>query len=172
MHPLRHLQGVRVAAYYENSPIEPAIHALKYYNHKAIAAILGQTLSEAYQRYQLRADVVAPVPLHPARYHERGYNQSELLAQELTLRLNISLDTTSLQRHKRTSSQVKLSAAERQQNVAGAFSCRGQAFAGQQVLLVDDVYTTGATMDACAAVLLQAGGAAAVWGLALARPVL
>ncbi len=167
-HPLKFINGIRAAAFFEDNPIRPAIHALKYNNHKAIADTLAQLLYDACQRHNLTFDVIMPVPLHKSRYKTRGYNQSELLARGLSRRLNIPLDTRTLVRTKKTKSQMTLGAEERQQNVAGAFTTKPGRPLAQQILLIDDVCTTGSTLDACAAALTTSG-AATVWGLTLAK---
>lgn len=166
--PLKYIDGIRAASSFKNNPIRPAIHFLKYNNRKAVAAILGKILSDAYHRYGLSADVIVPVPLHPARLRERGYNQSELLARNVSRILSLPINTTTLQRVRQTKSQMELGAEERYLNVAGAFICRDNALASQRVLLIDDVCTTGSTLAACADALKQ-GGVAAVWGLTLAK---
>lgn len=166
--PLQHIDAIRSAAYFEDNPMRPAIHFLKYRNHKAVAAVLGQILANTCNRYQLAADVIMPVPLHPSRLRERGYNQSELLAKTMGRLLDLPVNTTILHRLKKTKSQMKLAAAERRQNVAGAFGCRSKQYTGQIVLLIDDVCTTGSTLDACAWALKQSG-VARVWGVTLAK---
>lgn len=166
--PLQFIDGIRSASYFEDNPIRPAIHFLKYRNHKAVVAVLAKILAQAYQRYGLVADVIVPVPLHPARLRERGYNQSELLAQILSQKLGLLLNVKSLQRTRQTKSQMTLGSHERHHNVAGAFSCADTDVAGQKVLLIDDVCTTGSTLDSCAETLKQSG-VASVWGLTLAK---
>ncbi len=166
---LQNIDGMRAVSYFENNPIKSAIYALKYHNHKAVATILAQLLADAYQRYHLKADVIVPVPLHISRYQERGYNQSELLAKELSRRLDLPLNSVNLSRIRKTDVQAKLGGvAERRLNVSNAFSCNGKSLSGQHVLLVDDVCTTGSTLDACA-VALKAEGVNSVWGLTLAK---
>jgi ComF family protein len=165
--PLLDIDGIRSASFFEDNPIRSAIHFLKYRNHQAVAAVLGQILAEAYQRYRLLAQVIVPVPLHAARLRERGYNQSELLARQIGYRLNLPVNTSALQRTRSTQSQMTLGYEERHRNVSGAFTCAA-SLTGQTVLLVDDVCTTGSTLDACAQALKSAG-AAAVWGLTLAK---
>lgn len=168
-HPLKSLNGIRVAAFFEDNPIRPAIHALKYRNHQAVADKLAQLLHDAYRRYNMAADVIIPVPLHSSRYKERGYNQSELLARGLSRYLNIPLDTRTLVRTRKTKSQMKLGSEERHQNVSGAFAVKETSLKLRQVLLIDDVCTTGSTLDACAAALKTTGAATTVWGLTLAK---
>ena len=115
---------------------------------------------------RLSPDVIAPVPLHGRRERERGYNQSSLLAREVSRRAGIG-SAQALRRTRDTPSQTAMSIEERRRNVDGAFECAGDV-RGRRVLLVDDVVTTGATMSACAATL-KAAGATRVWGLAFAR---
>ena len=162
------IDGMRAASRFSDNPIRPAIHFLKYHNHRAITAILGKILVDAYRRYHLNVEVIVPVPLHPSRLRERGYNQSELLAREVGAVLNLTVNTDGLQRTRKTKPQVELSIDERRQNVVNAFACDNQKLAGQQVLLIDDVCTTGSTLDACAAALKKSG-VVSVWGLTLAR---
>ncbi len=166
--PLSFIDGIRAAAYFENNPIRPAIHFLKYRNHKAAASILGQVLADTYRRYNLSAEVIVPVPLHPSRLRERGYNQSDLLAKQLAELLDLPVSATTLQRTRKTASQMELKADERHQNVANAFVCRSGELLDQSVLLIDDVCTTGATLDACACALKEKG-VACVWGITLAK---
>jgi ComF family protein len=128
---------------------------------------LGQILVDTLRHYEFKPDVVMPVPLHASRFKERGYNQSELLAKPVAAWFNIAVDTRTLQRVRQTKTQMELNLKERHQNVLDAFACRDKVD-GQKVLLIDDVCTTGSTLDACAAALKQ-GGAAAIWGLTLAR---
>lgn len=167
-HPLQFMDGIRSASYFEDNPIRSAIHFLKYRNHKAVVMAPAKILAEAYQRFQLVADVIVPVPLHPARLRERGYNQSELLAGELSRLLGLLLNAKTLQRTRQTKSQMTLGSDERHRNVAGAFSCVDKDLTGQRILLIDDVCTTGSTLDSCAETLKQ-NGVASVWGLTLAK---
>lgn len=112
-----------------------------------------------------------PVPLGKQRLRERGYNQAALLAQPLAHELQLTYNPHILIRVKETKSQVELSFEERQDNVKDAFRANHPEIKGKQILIVDDVATSGATMNACADALMRAG-AEAVIGLALARPVL
>lgn len=110
-----------------------------------------------------------PVPLHPKKLRERGYNQSGLLAKQLGLFLGLPVIENSLKRKRNTPPQTKIiSRDERWRNVSDAFVCNGGDVKGRNVLLIDDVCTTGATLDACAQALKSAG-AISVWGLTLAR---
>jgi len=149
-------------------PLRPAIHALKYENNTALAAPLGSMMVELWRRGGApQADLILPVPLHTRRQAERGYNQSRLLARVLGRGVGVPVDEHTLIRERPTLPQVGLDVTERRQNVEGAFACRGD-LRGKTVVVVDDVCTTGATLEACAAAL-RAGGAAGVWGFTLAR---
>jgi ComF family protein len=161
------LDGLRAAAYFGGS-LREAIHAFKYNGVRALAGPLGEILYDGYLRHAIHADVLVPVPLHDARHSQRGFNQSLLLAQELARRSGLAVGQAGLLRTRDTRSQVGLGAAERRANVHEAFAWQGGSLASRRVLLIDDVCTTGATMEACAAPLYLAG-ALSVWGLTLAR---
>ena len=151
--------------------VRRAVHQLKYGHFKALAAPLGQLLAEYVRLEVVAADVLVPVPLHSRRLRERGYNQSALLAAEVGKLNGTPVVEGSLVRLRHTKAQVKTAGAEeRQRNLSGAFCCRDERLSGKRVLLVDDVCTTGATMNSCAIALREAG-ASSVWGLALAREV-
>jgi ComF family protein len=166
--PLTYIDGVRVASYYEDNPIRSAIHALKYRNHKGLVTCLGEILAQAYRQQHLEADVVVPVPLHRSKLKERGYNQSELLAKEVCRLLKLPINTVTLQRFRKTKSQMTLGTGERHKNVAHAFLCNDKQLQNQRVLLIDDVCTTGSTLDFCAAALKESN-VISVWGLTLAK---
>jgi len=151
--------------------IRTAIHQLKYRNLRAITPALAILMNEYLEANHLDVDVIVPIPLHHKRIRERGYNQSALLAKELGILVQLPVDEESLVRDKYVLPQARTnSVEERRLNVAGVFSCHGNNLQGKKVLLVDDVATSGATMNACAAVLKSAG-AMNVWGLALAREI-
>jgi ComF family protein len=117
-------------------------------------------------------DLVAPVPLHPAHQRERGYNQADLLARVFGRMIGMPVGAVGLRRVRHTRSQMSLNAADRRENVHAAFSYQARdnvhGVSGQRVLIVDDVCTTGSTLEACS-VALKAAGAAGVWGFTLAR---
>ena len=161
------MERLRSVFYFERQ-LRGAMHRLKYRGQAALATPLGQEMAAYWLRDPVPADVVVPVPLHTARLRERGHNQASLLAREVARVAGMRLDEETLVRIRATASQVGLSASERKNNVRGAFRCRDGALAGRQVLLVDDVCTTGATLDAAAMALLI-GGAGMVQGLTLAR---
>ena len=171
-HGASHLLLARAAALH-TYPLREAIHALKYENRPELAAPLARYLVAVFRSAPWDAlpqpiDAVVPVPLHARRHEERGYNQSELLAAGLCRAAGLPLEPAWLQRTQDTRRQVGLSAAERKQNVAGAFTASSRV-AGHTLLLVDDVYTTGATLKSCAEAAIAAG-ARAVYALTLAIP--
>lgn len=149
-------------------PVTKVIHKLKYNGQFGLGQPLGDLMLRGWPRWRPEPDLLIPIPLHAARQKIRGYNQATLLAQQLGQALNLPVNTTTLKRTRDTQPQVHLSAAERLSNVAGAFTAVDNHIAGQTILLIDDVYTTGATMSAAATTLLQAG-AAYVSGYCLAR---
>lgn len=161
------IDGIRAVAYFEGS-LRHAVHRFKYYGMHALARPLAELLIEYQEDNQLPADVIVPVPLHPDREAERGYNQAGLLAQALGRRMRLPTAETALTRVRATSPQVTLDAQERRSNVADAFRAERRDVVGRRILLIDDVCTTGATMEACSQAL-KAEGARSVWGLTLAR---
>jgi len=115
--------------------------------------------------------ILVPVPLHRRRLKERGYNQSALLASELGRQINLFVLENSLVRLQDTPSQARTtSAEERRRNVAGAFACADLRLKGKKVILIDDVATTGATIEAAAEALRNVS-ASSVWALTLAREI-
>ncbi len=167
---LTEIDGIR-SIFPFNGVVRQAILQFKYQNVKALAAPLAQLMGKYLHTHPLPADTLVPVPLHPRRLRERGYNQSSLLARELGKLASLPIVEGSLIRLKNTPPQTRTnSAAERLANVVGAFTCRDQRLEGRRILLIDDVCTSGATLDACATAL-KAAGATSVWGLTLAREV-
>jgi ComF family protein len=163
------LEGLRSPYVFQEGARE-LVHALKYNYYSALASPMGELMARYLQDTPLPADVLVPVPLHPRRQRARGYNQSLLLAREVSRRLDLPLAAEALVRRRDTPPQARaVEADDRRLNVAGAFDCRPGAVAGRRVLLVDDVTTTGATLDACARALLAQGGASSVWALTFAR---
>ena len=148
-----------------------AIHQLKYRNLRALAQPLAKLLNNYLGTNPMPGEVLVPVPLHHKRLRERGYNQSSLLTKELGKLTNLPVVDDCLIRLRHAPPQARTSTVdERRSNVAGAFTCRDRRLQDKQVLLIDDVSTSGATLDACAAAL-KAAGATAVWGLVLAREI-
>lgn len=149
--------------------VRDAIKRLKYHGEQERAADLGDYLAEALASARLNVAGVVPVPLHAEREAERGYNQCQLLAAQLAARAGLPL-LAGLERTRWTVPQAQLRAEYRAKNLAGAFAWSGDDLAGKTIVLVDDVISTGATVDACAEAL-KAAGAARVIALAQGRGV-
>ena len=162
-----HYRTMRAALAYDDIS-KPMVLGMKHGARKDGVAVFANWMVEAVAFAQ-DADVVIPVPLHWTRLWARGYNQAGWLAQAIATRLGKPFAPLTLLRKRRTPSQNGLSSLGRARNVEGAFVV-AQNIRGKRILLVDDVYTTGATINACAKVLLRAG-AFDVDGVALARVV-
>jgi ComF family protein len=164
--PLR-IDGIRAVGYLEG-PLRTAIHRFKYSGVRGLAVPLGRLALESLLRYDLPVDTVVPVPLHGNRVRERGYNQASLLARQIGEAGGLSVVDDVLVRVRSTIPQVGLSAQRRRENVRDAFLCTSDLLQERSVLLVDDVCTTGATLEACSVALREAG-VGVVWGFVLAR---
>ncbi len=150
-------------------PVDRLIQALKYRQQLALAPLLAELLGEATQLAP-RPDLLVPLPLHPERARERGFNQTTEIARPLARALGLPLDTACLARSRNTAPQASLPLTARQGNVKGAFSCAG-ALAGKHVALLDDVMTSGATLSEAASALKRAGAAeVSLWVVARALP--
>ena len=151
-------------------PLKNLIHQFKYHKHVCLIKPLGDLLIGFLQQDIItEIDVVVPVPLHWKKKKERGFNQSELMAKKICKKLSLPISINNLRRVKNTSSQTLLSRLQRQKNVNGAFKVKNpETFLKKNVLLVDDVLTTGITASECARTLKNAG-AKEVYLLALAR---
>ncbi len=147
------------------------IHQLKYKGLRSLALPLATILRDYLAANPVAADVIVPVPLHPKRLNQRGYNQSALLARELATLSRLPLNSSCLVRVRHKPPQAKTnSVQQRRENVVDAFSCRDSSLKEREVLLIDDVSTSGATLDACAKAL-KVAGAKKVCGLTFAREV-
>ena len=150
-----------------------AIHRFKYRGRIGVGDLLGDIMADfAEKAWEMKVfDRVLPVPLHPQRLRERGFNQAVVLARSLSKRCGLPLDLTALRRSRITPPQVGLHRKERSANVHGAFAvAHPERISGRRLLLVDDVYTTGSTLTECARVLIQTK-AESVAILTLARAV-
>jgi ComF family protein len=165
--PIGPLAGLRSAAFFEG-PLQSAIHSLKYKGDIILADTLALRLARVPLDTPLAGCLVVPVPLGEARLKSRGYNQAALLARGYAELCGLRCAPNAARRWRETGTQVGLSPAERQANVAGAFEGNARMAGGRTIILVDDVCTTGATLSACAAALIAAG-ATAVRGLTLSR---
>ena len=139
--------------------LRQVILLVKFQRHERLARRLGEKLMDTLTQEEelLKSTRIVPVPLHRTRKRERGFNQAEVLAKELAELARIPLDRDSLRRTRFTLPQTGLSPSARRKNVRGAFDVRGSQLRGHTVLLVDDVMTTGATVNACARSLKQSG---------------
>lgn len=142
----------------KGSAFQKLLHALKYKGNKEIGERMGQYAAiDLIESDDFRTvDVIIPVPLHPSKYRKRGYNQSEWIGKGLALILNKPQDNSTLQRTKENTTQTKKSVFERYENTQGIFECTDHAsLIGKHVLIVDDVLTTGSTLEACIRALLE-----------------
>ena len=162
------VDGIRAPFKFEGLMRE-AVHQLKYKNLRSLATPLAELLYNYLTHYPLPGEFLVPVPLHRKRLRERGYNQSLLLTYKLGKLLKVPVVDSCLARVSYVLPQAQTkSAAERFENVRGAFSCLNSQLHNTRVILIDDVSTSGATLDACASVLKLAG-VLSVWGVTLTR---
>lgn len=189
------LSGIIVAVYYEEGPTKEMIHNFKYNHALGLKKVLANLLVEAYRRHCEQPGVIASgsaaihrdrllwltprndntlvtfTPLHHRRLAERGFNQAELLAQTVSKRLKIPCESL-LIKTKSTKRQVGLTGDIRRKNLTGAFKvhkvCKVKILRGKKILIIDDITTTGTTLNECAKIL-RAAGAKEVWGLVVSR---
>lgn len=160
---------MRTALVYQ-SPLREAIHKLKYKHDIGLGEALSFYLIELYDKLNWKIDLIVPVPLSPSKKQERGYNQSALLAWPLAIARGIQFQPAAVARIRNTRPQVELSARERRENVKDAFLARAELVSAKRVLVVDDVTTTGSTIQACCKAI-RAAGAKEVFAMTLARAV-
>ena len=164
--------GVRIRAALRYSGIVPrALYRFKYFGRESLARSFAELMTPtAAQAYADPIDALIPVPLHPSAQRKRGFNQADLLARSLASQLQVPVLTHALRRHRRTRAQHGLSRLARLRNMAEAFTTGPEAShtKGKNVLLIDDVCTTGSTFVACAAAL-SAARPRRIQGFALAR---
>jgi len=145
-----------------------AIHRLKYHNDIGISEELARPLQSLLIEQAWQLDIITAVPLNRKRLRERGYNQSALLARWVSLVTRIPFIPGVIIRNRDTATQVGLHAQQRHDNVTGAFTAIPEIARGRSIVIIDDVTTTGATLQACASAL-QSAGALTIYGLTLAR---
>jgi competence protein ComFC len=161
------LTGVVVFGYHDGV-LKDAVHAVKYDFITELAEPLGVLLAlSLYAKFGNSQVQIVPIPLHRRRLAQRGFNQSELMARAVAERLMVPV-ATDLVRTKNTTPQVELSGKARRENMNGVFSWKGQPLMGKTVLIVDDVATTGTTLNEAARVL-RGAGARQVWGAVVAK---
>ncbi len=154
-------------------PLRQVVQRFKYGRKVSLGKPLGRLMARGCQEFlsQCGADLIVPVPLHPKRLRWRGFNQSLLLARQVSRAYGLPVDPFTLVRAKETVAQTQLSEEERRKNVREAFALRaGGALKQKTILLIDDVYTSGATLNECSRVLIR-GGVRKVHVLTLARAV-
>jgi ComF family protein len=154
-------RGTAFFFFQKGSPFQKLLHSLKYKGNKEIGQLLGRyaavDLLDSVDFTSI--DVVIPVPLHPKKYKVRGYNQSEWIGKGLSEILEVPQDTITLYRIRENTTQTKKTVFERYENTEGIFELSDStSLAGKHVLLVDDVLTTGSTLEACVRVLLEIEG--------------
>lgn len=151
-----------------NGPLSNAIQKLKYKRDISLGIVLARPILDLFTTLSWNIDCVVPVPLGVARLRERGYNQSALLARPLAMSSGIKYRPQALKRVRETSTQVGLTINQRRENVKDAFRSFNSEVEGKSILIVDDVMTSGATLESCTTALIQAG-AVKVFALTLAR---
>ena len=158
----RHL-FYRGAAAYTYRSVSGALYRFKYEGRREYAVFFGRAMEEALERFLTEIgprhapDLLVPVPCSAKRLRQRGYNQAALLSRELSQRSGIPSAEDLLGRSKETSAMRNMSALERQNNLKKAFHVYGNGVRLKSIMLIDDIFTTGATVDACAGALLEAG---------------
>jgi ComF family protein len=170
---LKKLNGLYAALSYDNYIVKNLVYQFKYSYLQELARPLAKIIAVYLVNLNREKDfsefVLIPVPLYKRKLKKRGFNQSEELAKELSKILKIPVFADALIKTRKTLNQVDLKKEEREKNVKGAFFClRPELVSGRKILLTDDVFTTGSTMEESARVLKLAG-AKQVWGLAIAR---
>jgi competence protein ComFC len=160
-------KAIRSWAFF-NGPLRNAIHKLKYGRDISLGIVMARPIIDLFSTLSWEIDIISPVPLGVARMNERGYNQSVLLARPLAMSTGIKFRPQALIRVRETISQVGLTVKQRHENVHDAFRSSRREVEGKSVLVIDDVMTSGATLESCAAALFQSG-VRCVYALTLAR---
>ncbi len=159
----------QAAAVYEySSAVKNSIYRFKYHNKREYADVYAKEMMKAcgHMIKMWNPDAIIPVPVHSSRLRSRGYNQAQLIAVQLGRLSGIPVDDVSLLRVKKTAPMKELGNSERIKNLQNAFQVNGKVVIYSKVLIVDDIYTTGATFDACAKALKDAG-VQRVYGISL-----
>lgn len=155
----RHLFESNLAAFVYNKAMSEAIYRFKYMNRPEYACLFGSQMAKAIRRRRelTRAGLIIPVPLYAQKQRARGFNQAELLAREISGLLGIPMDASLVMRTRATRAQKELDAQERRKNLKKAFKIRQNDVKLESVLIIDDIFTTGSTVDEIAGVLKRAG---------------
>jgi ComF family protein len=151
--------------------VRQAVHEFKYRNVQAISGCMAGFMSRYFLENGLTGDLLVPVPLHDKRLRQRGYNQSQLLAADLARQVSMAVNPALVKRIRNTGPQARsASVYERRVNMENAFLCTSGEAAGRDIVVIDDVCTSGATLESCASALKKAG-ANRVLGFTLAREI-
>jgi ComF family protein len=152
------LYGLAFLKFSKSGKVQRILHQIKYHNQPELAQMLGNWYGYELKEHQINTfDYILPVPLHPSKLKIRGYNQSDYFAQGLSEQMQVPWANDILLRNTATSTQTKKSRLERWKNVENVFAIKeSEKIAQKSILLVDDVVTTGSTLEACARVLLEA----------------
>ncbi len=151
-------------------PVQTALHKLKYRRDVGLGDALALPLAEYVSILNWDVEMLVPIPLSSKRYSERGYNQADLIAKPLAMILKWNYAPYALKRTKHTRSQVGLNVAQRLENVQNAFVANSYLVKNKKILLMDDVATTGATLNSASRALIEAG-ASVVYALTAARAI-
>ncbi len=162
------------AAFVYDGPGRELIHNFKYeykiHLRRPLALYVVQVLSEFVLTH--KPDFIVPVPLHPKRLRTRGFNQAVLIGEVLASEWDLPMERSAMMRTRWTEPQINLAASQRRENVKGAFAIKkSEAVKGKRILLLDDVYTTGSTVDECSKVLKK-GGADEIIVITVARAIM
>ena len=158
----RHVYEYGAALLNYNDVAQNSMIQIKYHNKREYLDFYGAALAVRYEDTirKMNVDAIVPVPIHPSRRRTRGFNQAEILAKIVGNRLGIPVRTDLLKRTRKTLPQKELSAGERLKNLSGAFRAEEMPPEIRRVLLIDDIYTTGSTIEACTRTLKTAGAEA------------
>lgn len=151
-------KGTSFFFFQKGSPYQKILHSLKYKGYKEIGTEIGRIFAAELNEvsYFDKVDLIVPVPLHPRKLRKRGYNQSEAIAEGMSLNLKIKISTNNLYRKHYNQTQTRKGRYERWENVNELFAVKNpETFANKHILLIDDVLTTGSTLEACANALHQ-----------------
>ncbi len=168
------LNGIIVSASYENDLLQKSIHAMKYKYIEELAKPLAKILISGLKNtlFKEKTDhnyIILPIPLHKKKLRERGFNQAELLGQEVADYFKLTCLNSAISRIKKTKSQMSLNPIYRRKNIKGAFVCNNPKFIeNKKIILVDDVCTTSSTLEECAKAI-YGFSPSEIWGLVLAR---
>jgi ComF family protein len=154
-----HLYEQGISAFVYSDEVKQSIYRFKYHNRRDYSGFYGMAVAKHFYKdiQRWNGDVLIPVPIHHKKYIQRGYNQAKLLAKDISKWTNIPIDSHLLQRVINTKPQKEMNIKGRSKNLESAFKITENVVKYKKVIIVDDIYTTGSTIDACAKVLYDAG---------------